>query len=58
MTKKFKKKKNLMKIKVSQSDTLPYYVGYFLALFIALKKNVRYEFLLMGHNLLFEKNTT
>ena len=47
-----------MKIKVSQSDTLPYYVGYFLALFIALKKNVRYEFLLMGHNLLFEKNTT
>ena len=30
-------------------------MGYFLALFIALKKNVCYEFLLMGHNLLFEK---
>ena len=40
MTKKLKKKKNLMKIKVSQSDTLPYYVGYFLALFIAFKKKM------------------
>lgn len=51
-----------MEIKVSQSNTYPYYVnacGFFLWGKLCLLhslKNVSCEFLLMGHNPLFEKH--